>query len=230
MGIFHQQGKTSMAIDPLSAGAAVASGLSAIFGGGDKTKNQVREQKREFDISQSPGIGRLIETSGLRDKLLSIFGQSAGAVPQRFQARDMFNPDRSAGPSPIGGGLNSAGAPPPGGQGVSAIPFHPQPNPNALPMTYGAAPQQGGVDPSTLGVPQNYKMGDGGVNVELYKDLLRRLGYNGPGSGAPPAPAPGANPNGPGGGWLPWQVPNGPTPTPWNGVNQGNVPGPGWKR
>lgn len=139
-------------IDPGTAtiiGAGL-SGIGSAFGGGSQAKAQkaqTKEQAREFNLGSQQSAAHSLETSGLRDKLLAIMGQSATQGFQQFQPRDAFNPNRNG----------------PGGA------------PQAL-----AQGQMGGPTPGSLNLPSNYKMGDGGVNPDIFSQLLYHFGYRGP--------------------------------------------------
>lgn len=115
---------------PLAIAAPIIGGglsaLSGIFGGAaarDASKAQTKEQAREFNLGNWTGAARGAETAGLRDKLLTIFGQVAGQGPSQFKPRDAFNP-------------GSPGAPQYGGL-----------NPNQLSLGANYKMGDGGVDP-----------------------------------------------------------------------------------
>lgn len=133
-----------------AAGPIIGGGLSALgglFGGNAQANAQkagVKEQQRQFDLGGWTGAAHSLETSGLRDKLLAMFGQIASQGPQNFTPRDAFNPT----------GTNAMGQP-----------------------TAGPSAGQGGMGQGQLNLPSTYKMGDGGVNPDVYSWLLRNLGY-----------------------------------------------------
>lgn len=212
---------------PIAAAIGIGSGLASMFKG-DPNKNTIKEQRREFDISNTPDIARRLETSGLRDKLLAIFNQQVGQAPSPFRARDMFNPSTSVETPQFGGygqgaQPQAAGSTGPGGaKGVLA----------GLTGTLGGffGGSQGGQAQAGQGgylsLPADYHMGAGGVNTDVYNDLLRRLGYNPPAAPKAPvgAPVPGApgSYRGIGAGGSPWQVGGGMQP--WAAGQQGGAP------
>jgi hypothetical protein len=142
---------------PIAAG--VLSGLGGLFGANkqDKlTKEQIEEQKRQFNLGSLPGVARQSETSGLRDKLLAIFGQMAGQPWQQFTALAGGNPADPFSP----------------GQGDAGYPG----NSTGYPLSMGHA----GMDPKAMSLSPSYKMGDGGVNPDVYTWLMGQLGYQTP--------------------------------------------------
>lgn len=130
---------------PIVGGAL--SGIGSFLGGNaqaNAAKAQGKEQQREYNLGGWQGAAHSLETSGLRDKLLAMFGQFAQGGPQSFNPRDAFNPT----------GNNTQGQPTAPSQG-----------------------QMGGMAQSQMSLPSTYKMGDGGVNPDVYSWLLRNLGY-----------------------------------------------------
>jgi hypothetical protein len=149
---------------PIAAG--VLSGLGGLFGANkqDKlTKEQIEEQKRQFNLGSLPGVARQSETSGLRDKLLAIFGQMAGQPWQQFTALAGGNPADPFSP----------------GQG-SPLMSDPHVSPALKPANPNAGMGHAGMDPSAMSLSPNYKMGDGGVNPDVYTWLMGQLGYQTP--------------------------------------------------
>lgn len=83
-------------IDPgtaMLAGGAI-SALGGLFGGGQGS--QTKEQKREFNVGQAPGLARMLQGAPLRDKLMAIMGNFASSPTQQFRPNDMFNPQQAS--------------------------------------------------------------------------------------------------------------------------------------
>lgn len=102
-----------MAIDPgtaMIAGSALSS-LGGLLGGGGGNK----DAKRQFNITSSPQIARLLEGAPLREKLMAILGNVAGSPPDAFAPRDMFNPGPNGlQPVQLGGRSRESMMPPSG--------------------------------------------------------------------------------------------------------------------
>lgn len=165
-------------IDDALAGG-ILSGLGSFFGGNQQaaaSKAGVEEQKREFNLGSMTGAARQAENAPMRDKLMAIFGQMLGQAPQQFRPRDAFNPVSGANLP------TTTGTPLPGsGPGQYAA------------MSY-AQPQYGGMNMANMATPAGYKMGDGGVNPDIYQYILAQLGYKPPSAQTPQAPGNPANP------------------------------------
>lgn len=81
-------------IDPGTA-MLIGGGISGIGSLFSDPNKGVKEQKREFNISQAPGLARQIQGAPLRDKLMAIMGNVAGNAPQQFRPNDLYNPQGS---------------------------------------------------------------------------------------------------------------------------------------
>jgi len=77
-------------------GASALSGLFSGLGASSAAKRSLREQQRQFNISGAPGIARLQQGAGLRDRLMQIMGARFGSTPTTYtQEQGMYQPSRS---------------------------------------------------------------------------------------------------------------------------------------
>jgi len=139
-----------MVLDP-ATGALILGGadfLGGLFGGAAASRQAKRELALKAELGRrglgiqetqlAPNAAHLLETSGLRDKVLATLMARVGQAPQQFKPTDIL------------GGTNFS-------------------------------PQMGGIDMGKLqGQMDAYTPGSGGVNPDLYKAMLARLGYMNP--------------------------------------------------
>lgn len=84
-------------MDPITGALLASSALSGLFNGlsqGSAQKNAAA-QKRQFDMSNAPGVLRAQHSAPLRDKLMHVLSQRFGASPTTYA-----DAQRSYQPSP----------------------------------------------------------------------------------------------------------------------------------
>lgn len=87
---------------PIPAGVLLAgSSLGGLFsglGGASAAARSAKEQARQFNIGNAPGVARMQQSAGLRDQLLSAMSARFGAHPTTYtQAQGAYQPSQALG-------------------------------------------------------------------------------------------------------------------------------------